>query len=50
MTKIFLPKTAQDIPFYVICRKFVNFYSIFLQRAKKDLDSDKELKCWLLRR
>ena len=33
-----------DIPFYVICRKFVNFYSIFLQRAKKELDSDKELK------
>ena len=33
-----------EIPFYVICRKFVNFYSIFLQRAKKDLDSDKELK------
>ena len=33
-----------EIPFYVICRKFVNFYSIFLQRAKKEVDVDKELQ------
>ena len=24
-----------EIPFYVICRKFVNFYNIFLQGNKK---------------
>jgi hypothetical protein len=33
-----------EIPFYVICRKFVNFYSIFLQRVKKEVDADKELQ------
>ena len=33
-----------EIPFYVICRKFVNFYNIFLQRAKKNKnDTDKDL-------
>ena len=34
----------KEIPFYVICKKFVNFYSIFLQRAKKEIDSDKDLQ------
>ena len=33
-----------EIPFYVICRKFVNFYSIFLQRAKKEKDTDKDIQ------
>ena len=33
-----------EIPFYVICKKFVNFYNIFLQRAKKNKnDTDKDL-------
>ena len=34
----------KEIPFYVICKKFVNFYNIFLQRAKKEIDSDKDLQ------
>ena len=34
----------KEIPFYVICKKFVNFYSIFLQRAKKEIDPDKDLQ------
>ena len=33
-----------EIPFYVICRKFVNFYSIFLQRVKKSNESDKDIQ------
>ena len=33
-----------EIPFYVICKKFVNFYSIFLQRAKKEIETDKVLQ------
>jgi hypothetical protein len=26
---------SNEIPFYVICRKFVNFFNIFLQGKKK---------------
>ena len=29
-----------EIPFYVICKKFVNFYSIFLHSTKKGDDDD----------
>ena len=29
-----------EIPFYVICKKFVNFYSIFLHKTKKGDDDD----------
>ena len=32
-----------EIPFYVICRKFVNFYSIFFQGKKKGDVSEKQL-------
>ena len=32
-----------EIPFYVICRKFVNFYSIFFQGKKKGDISEKQL-------
>jgi hypothetical protein len=32
-----------EIPFYVICRKFVNFYSIFFQGKKKGEMSEKQL-------
>ena len=32
-----------EIPFYVICRKFVNFYSIFFQGKKKGEISEKQL-------
>ena len=32
-----------EIPFYVICKKFVNFYKIFLQKGKKDKDADKDI-------
>ena len=31
-----------EIPFYVICRKFVNFYNIFLQGKKKEEIKGKE--------
>ena len=31
-----------EIPFYVICRKFVNFYNIFLQGKKKEDTSEKQ--------
>ena len=33
-----------EIPFYVICRKFVNFYNIFLQGKKNGHVSDKKTK------
>ena len=32
----------KEIPFYVICKKFVNFYSIFLQRTKKEKNTNKD--------
>ena len=32
-----------EIPFYVICRKFVNFYSIFFKGKKKGDISEKQL-------
>ena len=32
-----------EIPFYVICRKFVNFYNIFLQGKKKEDISEKQI-------
>ena len=32
-----------EIPFYVICRKFVNFYSIFFQGKKKGEISEKQV-------
>ena len=31
-----------DIPFYVICKKFVNFYKIFLQGKKQNLKEKKK--------
>ena len=31
-----------DIPFYVICKKFVNFYKIFLQGKKQNLEKKKK--------
>ena len=31
-----------EIPFYVICRKFVNFYNIFLKGKKKGIISEKK--------
>ena len=31
-----------EIPFYVICKKFVNFYNIFLQGKKKENDVDNQ--------
>ena len=32
-----------EIPFYVICKKFVNFYSIFLHNTKNGDDDDDDL-------
>ena len=34
----------KDIPFYVICRKFVNFYKIFLQGKKQNIKEKKKRK------
>ena len=34
----------KDIPFYVICRKFVNFYKIFLQGKKQNIKEKKKEK------
>ena len=31
-----------EIPFYVICKKFVNFYNIFLQGKKKEDNLDNQ--------
>ena len=31
-----------DIPFYVICKQFVNFYKIFLQGQKQNSPNEKE--------
>ena len=33
-----------EIPFYIICRKFVNFYNIFLKGKKKGHTSEKKSK------
>ena len=33
-----------DIPFYVICKQFVNFYKIFLQGQKQNSPNEKEKK------
>ena len=34
-----------EIPFYVICRKFINFYNIFLKgKQKKNINTEKEKK------
>ena len=33
-----------DIPFYVICKKFVNFYKIFLKGKKQNICKEKERK------
>ena len=33
-----------EIPFYVICKKFVNFYKIFLQGKKHNMKEEKEKK------
>ena len=32
-----------EIPFYVICKKFVNFYNIFLQGKKKEDDANNQI-------
>ena len=29
-----------ELPFYLICKKFVNFYSIFLDNSKKKEEND----------
>ena len=31
-----------EIPFYMICRKFVNFYNIFLKGKKKEETPEKQ--------
>ena len=32
-----------DIPFYVICKKFINFYSIFIKNKKKEAPHENKL-------
>jgi len=37
-----------DIPFYVICKKFINFYQIFLQGKKQNITEKEKRKSILL--